>query len=77
MLSAAVGGNSRQRAGWHGGSVLKGLWNLLLYRVLGGRIMLALAAFGFLRRMLSGRKDADRDPSRPTAYPTSRSRRGL
>ena len=30
--------------------------NLLLYRVLGGRIMLALTLLGFARRLLGGRR---------------------
>ena len=30
--------------------------NLLLYRVLGGRIMLALTLLGFVRRLLGGRR---------------------
>lgn len=32
------------------------LVRLFLYRFLGARIMLALAAFGFLRRVLGGRR---------------------
>ena len=35
--------------------MLGGLVRLLLYRFLGARIMLALAVFGWLRRMLGGR----------------------
>jgi hypothetical protein len=30
--------------------------NLLLYRLLGGRIMLAVALLGFVRRLLGGRR---------------------
>jgi hypothetical protein len=40
--------------------MLGGLIRLILFRVLGARVMLALAAFGWLRRMLSGRRDAGR-----------------
>ena len=36
--------------------------NLLLYRVLGGRIMLALALLGFVRRLLGGRRRSSPDP---------------
>ena len=38
--------------------------NLLLYRVLGGRVMLALALLGFVRRLLGGRR---RDVASPSA----------
>lgn len=34
--------------------------NLVLYRILGGRIMLALALLGFVRRLLGGRRRPDR-----------------
>jgi hypothetical protein len=48
--------------------------NLLLYRVLGGRIMLALALLGFVRRLLGGRRK-DVPPSstagRASAYQPS------
>jgi len=37
--------------------VLGALVRLLLYRFLGARIMLALAVFGWLRRVLGGRRD--------------------
>jgi hypothetical protein len=40
--------------------MIGGLVRLILFRVLGARVMLALAAFGWLRRMLSGRRDAHR-----------------
>jgi hypothetical protein len=43
--------------------MLSGLVRLILFRVLGARIMLGLAAFGWLRRMLAGR----RKPPRPVA----------
>ena len=42
--------------------------NLLLYRFLGGRVMLALALLGFVRRLLGGRR---RDVA-----PTPSTRRG-
>jgi hypothetical protein len=38
--------------------MLGGLVRLILFRVLGARVMMALAAFGWLRRMLGGRKAA-------------------
>jgi hypothetical protein len=38
--------------------MLGGLVRLLAYRFLGARIMLALAVFGWLRRVLGGRRDA-------------------
>ncbi len=41
--------------------MLSGLVRLILFRVLGARLMLGLAAFGWLRRMLAGR----RQPPRP------------
>ncbi len=40
--------------------------NLLLYRFLGGRIMLALALLGFVRRLLGGRRKGG-GPSSSTA----------
>lgn len=38
--------------------MLGALVRLLLYRFLGARIVLALALFGWLRRVLGGRRDA-------------------
>jgi hypothetical protein len=38
--------------------MLGALVRLLLYRFLGARIMLALAVFGWLRRVLGGRRDS-------------------
>jgi hypothetical protein len=51
--------------------MLGGLVRLILFRVLGARIMLGLAAFGWLRRMLAGR----RQPPRPVAGPGPRAGR--
>jgi hypothetical protein len=49
--------------------------NLLLYRFLGGRIMLALALLGFVRRLLGGRRKGGGPPSstagRASAYQPS------
>jgi hypothetical protein len=42
--------------------------NLLLYRVLGGRIMLALTLLGLARRLLGGRRAAG---DRTSAYQPS------
>ena len=38
--------------------MLGALVRLLLYRFLGARIMLALAIFGWIRRVLGGRRDS-------------------
>lgn len=40
--------------------MLSGLVRLILFRFLGARVMLALAAFGWLRRMLAGRRESRR-----------------
>jgi hypothetical protein len=40
--------------------MLSGLVRLLLFRVLGARVMLGLAVFGWLRRLLGGRRDGGR-----------------
>ena len=40
--------------------MIGGLVRLILFRFLGARVMLALAAFGWLRRMLSGRRKTPR-----------------
>lgn len=37
--------------------MLGSLWRLVLYRFLGGRIMLALALLGLARRLLGGRRE--------------------
>ena len=44
--------------------MIGGLVRLILFRFLGARVMLALAAFGWLRRMLSGRRESKRPGSR-------------
>ena len=62
-MSEPAGRSPRKGARWHGCAMLKGLWNLLLYRVLGGRFMLAVAVFSVLRRLFFGRKDTERGPS--------------
>jgi hypothetical protein len=36
--------------------MLKALRNLILYRVIGGRIMLGLAILGLARRLIGGRR---------------------
>jgi hypothetical protein len=36
--------------------MFRALWRLLLFRVLGGRIMLAVALLGFVRRLLGSRR---------------------
>lgn len=51
--------------------MIGGLVRLFLYRFLGARIMLALAIFGWLRRVLGGR----RDPG-PSSRGVRRSRSG-
>ncbi len=40
--------------------MLGGIVRLILFRVLGARVMLAVAAFGFLRRLLGGRRNSGR-----------------
>ena len=45
--------------------MLGGLVRLILFRVLGARVMLALAAFGFLRRLLGGRRKQPLSGRRP------------
>lgn len=52
--------------------MLSGLVRLILFRVLGAKVMLALAAFGWLRRMV-GRRDARRPVDRSGARTESRS----
>jgi hypothetical protein len=53
--------------------MLGALVRLLLYRFLGARIMLALAVFGWLRRVLGGRRDAGGSRSRVSRSQMSRS----
>ena len=38
--------------------MLKALWNLIVYRIVGGRITLALALLGLARRLIGGRGSA-------------------
>jgi hypothetical protein len=38
-------------------AVLGAIWRLLLYRVLGGRLLLGLTILGWIRRQLRGRRD--------------------
>jgi hypothetical protein len=53
--------------------MFRAIRNLLLYRVLGGRIMLAVALLGFARRLLGSRRKGPNPPSSlpPTAYQPS------
>ena len=37
--------------------MLGAIWRLLLYRVLGGRLLLGLSILGWIRRQLRGRRD--------------------
>ena len=46
----------RQRPLGQSQRMFRAIRNLLLYRVLGGRIMLAVALLGFARRLLGGRR---------------------
>jgi hypothetical protein len=50
--------------------MLGAIGKFLLFRVLGARVMLALALLGFVRRLLGGRR------SEPTTSPTPPSRTG-
>ena len=65
MLGYGLG----QPMGWHPSGMLGGLVRLLLYRVLGARVMLGLALLGFARRLLRGRRDATRQT--PSTYQPS------
>jgi len=47
--------------------MIGGLVRLILFRVLGARLMLGLAAFGWLRRMLAGRRQPPRPVTRSGA----------
>ena len=51
--------------------MLGGLVRLILFRVLGARVMLALAAFGFLRRFLGGRWKGPLSGRRPNGAPSA------
>jgi len=39
--------------------VINAIWRLLIYRVLGGRLLLGLTILGWIRRRLRGRRDAN------------------
>jgi hypothetical protein len=41
--------------------MLKSIANLILYRFIGGRIMLAVALIGLARRFIGGRRSSARD----------------
>ena len=41
--------------------MLKAIANLILYRLIGGRIMLAVALIGLARRLIGGRRASARD----------------
>jgi hypothetical protein len=41
--------------------MLKALFNLIMYRFIGGRIMLGLALLGLARRLLGARRSSTRD----------------
>jgi hypothetical protein len=56
--------------------MLSGLVRLILFRVLGARIMLGLAAFGWLRRMLAGRRKPPRTVAGSRQRPGARSGAG-
>jgi hypothetical protein len=49
--------------------VLKAIRNLILYRLIGGRIMLGLALLGLARRILGGRRSSASE--RSSAYQPS------
>jgi hypothetical protein len=48
----------RQPAPWQHADMLGSLLRLIFYRFLGARVMLALAVFGWLRRVLGGRRNS-------------------
>ena len=45
-------------------AMIGGILRFVLLRVLGARVMLALAAFGWVRKLLAGRRDANRPLTR-------------
>ena len=49
--------------------MLKAIGRLVMYRFIGGRIMLGLALLGLARRLLSARRKAPNE--RPSAYQPS------
>ncbi len=46
-------------------AMLGALWRLLAYRFLGARILLALTVFGWLRRLVGGRRGSSSRAARP------------
>ena len=51
--------------------MLKAIGNLVLYRLIGGRIMLAVALIGLARRLLGGRRASARDSAYQPSQGTS------
>lgn len=47
--------------------MLSGLMRLILFRVVGARVMLGIAVFSWIRRMLAGRREARRPVDRSVA----------
>ena len=56
--------------------MLKAIANLILYRFIGGRLMLAVALIGLARRLIGGRRASARDsgyqPSQGTSQTVQR-----
>jgi hypothetical protein len=50
--------------------MLKALFNLIMYRFIGGRIMLGLALLGLARRLLGARRSSTKERA-STSEPTS------
>ena len=70
-----VGGRVRtgvlgQGGGWQPWQMLGSLVRLVLFRFLGARVLLALTVFGWLRRLVGGRRTANAVP-RGEAYQPS------
>jgi hypothetical protein len=61
--------DSGQAPEWHPQRMFRAIRNLVLYRIVGGRIMLAVALLGFARRLLGSRRKAV--SSRETVYQPS------
>jgi hypothetical protein len=57
VADAPATSGARKRPKGHAGRVLRAIWRLLLYRVLGGRLLLGLTILGWIRRQLRGRGD--------------------
>ena len=51
--------------------MLKAIRNLFLYRLIGGRLMLAVALIGLARRMIGGRRASARDSAYQPSQGTS------